>query len=186
MAALVQIMAWRRPGDKPLSEPMMGKFGAHICVARPQWVNYFQGTPTHQWFNTTPDNISLQKAVCLSLRQDNRYLHLAIRSRIPAPSTKLISSFAVYVKFVYLSTEKLFWVINLNAKLSTMSWVFIWGFPVLAIRGGTLLGPCQTLLNVVLFSMENVSACFWQIDMISIYLLIDLHPIYPGETCRAL
>ena len=27
MAALVQIMAWRRPGDKPLSEPMMGKFG---------------------------------------------------------------------------------------------------------------------------------------------------------------
>ena len=24
--ALVQIMAWRRPGDKPLSEPMMVKF----------------------------------------------------------------------------------------------------------------------------------------------------------------
>ena len=24
--ALVQIMAWRRPGDKPLSEPMMGLF----------------------------------------------------------------------------------------------------------------------------------------------------------------
>ena len=27
MAALVQTMAWRRPGDKPLSEPMMGRFG---------------------------------------------------------------------------------------------------------------------------------------------------------------
>ena len=37
--ALVQIMAWRRPGDKPLSEPMMGSLLAHICVARPQWVN---------------------------------------------------------------------------------------------------------------------------------------------------
>ena len=36
--ALVQIMAWRRSGDKPLSEPMMGKFGAHICVSWPQWV----------------------------------------------------------------------------------------------------------------------------------------------------
>ena len=24
--ALVQIMAWRRPGDKPLSEPMMADF----------------------------------------------------------------------------------------------------------------------------------------------------------------
>ena len=38
--ALVKILAWRRSGDKPLSEPMMGKFGAHICVSRPQWVKY--------------------------------------------------------------------------------------------------------------------------------------------------
>ena len=36
---LVQIMAWRRPGDKPLSEPMMVSLPTHICVARPQWVN---------------------------------------------------------------------------------------------------------------------------------------------------
>ena len=37
--ALVQIMAWRRPGDKPLSEPMVVRFTTHICVTRPQWVN---------------------------------------------------------------------------------------------------------------------------------------------------
>ena len=37
--ALVQIMAWRRPGDKPLSEPMMVSLPTHICVTRPQWVN---------------------------------------------------------------------------------------------------------------------------------------------------
>ena len=37
--ALVQIMAWRRSGDKPLSEPMMVSLLTHICVARPQWVN---------------------------------------------------------------------------------------------------------------------------------------------------
>ena len=37
--ALVQIMAWRRPGDKPLSEPMMASLPTHICVTRPQWVN---------------------------------------------------------------------------------------------------------------------------------------------------
>ena len=36
--ALVQIMAWRRPGDKPLSEPMMVSLLTHICVTRPQWV----------------------------------------------------------------------------------------------------------------------------------------------------
>ena len=38
--ALVQIMAWRRPGDKPLSEPMMVNSPTHICVTRPQWVNF--------------------------------------------------------------------------------------------------------------------------------------------------
>ena len=37
--ALVQIMAWRRPGDKPLSEPMMVNLLTHICVTRPQLVN---------------------------------------------------------------------------------------------------------------------------------------------------
>ena len=35
---LVQIMAWRRPGDKPSSEPMMVSLPTHICVTRPQWV----------------------------------------------------------------------------------------------------------------------------------------------------
>ena len=36
--ALVQIMAWRRSGDKPLSEPMMVSLTTHICVTQPQWV----------------------------------------------------------------------------------------------------------------------------------------------------
>ena len=38
--ALLQIMAWRRPGDKPLSEPMLVFIPTHICVTRPQWVKY--------------------------------------------------------------------------------------------------------------------------------------------------
>ena len=37
--ALVLIMAWRRPGDKPLSEPMLVISLTHICITRPQWVN---------------------------------------------------------------------------------------------------------------------------------------------------
>ena len=39
ISALVQIMAWRRPGDKPLSEPMIVSLPTHICVTLPQWVN---------------------------------------------------------------------------------------------------------------------------------------------------
>ena len=36
--ALVQLMAWYRPGDKPLSEPVMVYSLTHICVTWPQWV----------------------------------------------------------------------------------------------------------------------------------------------------
>ena len=36
--ALVLIMAWHRPGDKPLSEAMLVRSLKHICVTRPQWV----------------------------------------------------------------------------------------------------------------------------------------------------
>ena len=43
--ALVQIMTWRRPGDKPLSEPMMVSLLTHICVTRPRWVNILR--PEH-------------------------------------------------------------------------------------------------------------------------------------------
>ena len=38
--ALVQLMAWCRSGNKPLSEPMMVSLLMHICVTWPQWVNY--------------------------------------------------------------------------------------------------------------------------------------------------
>ena len=37
--ALLLIMAWRRPGDKPLPEPMLVRSLTHICVTWPQWVN---------------------------------------------------------------------------------------------------------------------------------------------------
>ena len=38
ISAMVQIMAWPRPGDKPLSEQIMVRLLTHICVTRPQWV----------------------------------------------------------------------------------------------------------------------------------------------------
>ena len=46
--ALVKIMAWRRSGDKPLSEPMMVNLLTHICVTWPQWVN-----PWHVFIDLT-------------------------------------------------------------------------------------------------------------------------------------
>ena len=47
--ALVQIMAWRRPGHKPLSEPMMVRLPTPICVTRPQWVKGTRSSNESQW-----------------------------------------------------------------------------------------------------------------------------------------
>ena len=49
--ALFWIMAWRRPGDKPLSEPMMVSSLTHICVTRPQWVKTFS---LRLWYYPNP------------------------------------------------------------------------------------------------------------------------------------
>ena len=57
-ATLVQIMAWRRPGDKPLFEPMMFSVMTHICVTRPQWVNKYG--PTAPQIATTLGTTSIR------------------------------------------------------------------------------------------------------------------------------
>ena len=47
--ALVQIMAWRRLGAMPLSEPIMVSLLMHICVTRPQWVKSSQCRSFEDW-----------------------------------------------------------------------------------------------------------------------------------------
>ena len=56
--ALVQIMAWCRPGNNPSSEPMMANLLTHICVTRPQWVKKQSSSITSElispWSTWTP------------------------------------------------------------------------------------------------------------------------------------
>ena len=47
--ALVHIMAWRRSGAKPLSEPMIVSLLTHICVTWPQWVKWLQPAVLTYW-----------------------------------------------------------------------------------------------------------------------------------------
>ena len=74
--ALVQIMAWRRWGDKPLSEPMMISLPTHICVARPQWVKgwiFFYGCPIFKWAAGTllpPGRHPLSNCICIGWLAD--------------------------------------------------------------------------------------------------------------------
>ena len=71
-SALVQIMAWRRPGDKLLSEPMMVCLLTHICVARPQWVNtlelpQFCTKPSrHPPLNRAPWPWASERTICIT------------------------------------------------------------------------------------------------------------------------
>ena len=67
--SLVQIMAWRRSGDKPLSEPMMVSLLTHICVTRPQWVNSLwpsDATCHHKTFSS-----SIQTMACCPTAKSN-------------------------------------------------------------------------------------------------------------------
>ena len=67
--ALFQIMAWRRLGDKPLSEPMMVSSLTHICVTRPQWVKYHNKSVVY--------TIGIILAVLLNDTHDNHKEHVS-------------------------------------------------------------------------------------------------------------
>ena len=53
---LVPIMASRWPGDNPWSEPMMVSLLTHICVTRPQWVNWSVLDNSRYMHNTGDEN----------------------------------------------------------------------------------------------------------------------------------
>ena len=63
--ALVQIMAWRRPGGTPWSEAMIVSLLTHICVTRPQLVNG----------HNRPDHTRAHRA-------QKRFLYLNARSAV--------------------------------------------------------------------------------------------------------
>ena len=88
--ALVQIMAWRRPGDKPLSEPMLVSLLTHICVARPQWVNTLRPCNVfiHPWIDSSlyPRSMKWKGGILVS----------------PCPSVRLCPSVDIIVSTLYL------------------------------------------------------------------------------------
>ena len=75
---LVQILAWCRPGGKPLSVPMMVNLLTHVCVTRPQWVKMIifiqwqlnvvniNATPLH-WRHNGHDSVSNHQPYCCLL-----------------------------------------------------------------------------------------------------------------------
>ena len=63
--AVVRIMAWRRPRDKPLSEPMMVSLLTHICVTRPCVLPALLSHVTYNFYGMTPTvPNTIQKLSC--------------------------------------------------------------------------------------------------------------------------
>ena len=98
--SLVQIMAWRPPGDKPLSEPMMLiSLLTHIGVtSRPQWVqerNHDTGTISVMYYKPQlkPRNNSwVSMAIWLSYRcriSDRKLCIIVMGQRNACPNSKV-------------------------------------------------------------------------------------------------
>ena len=61
---LVQIVAWCRPGDRPLSEPMMISLQPLICITGPQWVNNLPGQFEKEFFSPVHCSCTVAVAAC--------------------------------------------------------------------------------------------------------------------------
>ena len=87
-------MAWRRSGDKPLSETMMVSLLTHICVTRPQWVNRDSSFQNAQWFGHTTKNAQ-QRIKCHQFFRFFAYIPFTQGLRplgLPCATTKLARS----------------------------------------------------------------------------------------------
>ena len=119
--ALVEIMAWRRPGDKPLSEPVIVRLLMHICVSRLQWVK-----------------VVICRLMALSHYLDQCWLYVSwtLRSRFPCNSDKAskfsfkeMSLKVIYTKCLpqcVISLMGLPAVCNCNPPKANDIWEIIW------------------------------------------------------------
>ena len=80
--ALVQKMAWRHSGDKPLSEPMMVCLPTHICITQPQWVK----TPT------------MHRSLSPSKTKNNTYKY------IPKICKNILSNNSIFISTLFVIT----------------------------------------------------------------------------------
>ena len=105
-SALVQIMAWRWPGDKPLFEPMMVRSPMHICVTRHQWVN-----------NGHSSGVEEGKLHMLECKISIRYLGYLIKQMTVYICTFQIKEIFLFLKIIQHSKGKI------KNRYVTVEWV---------------------------------------------------------------
>ena len=87
-------MAWRRPDDKPLSEPMMVSLPTHICVTRPQWVNQMRSGKKEGKYTSVSSVIIVSGSGLLHYRCQRIFVNkaIALSITVPTPNDYLFST----------------------------------------------------------------------------------------------
>ena len=62
--ALIQMMAWRRSGDKPLSEPIKCSLLTPVCVTRTQRVKLASGSTNYVSLTSLQIQLSTVRSIC--------------------------------------------------------------------------------------------------------------------------
>ena len=117
--ALVQTMAWCRPGDKLLYEPMMVSLLTHICVTRLQWVQQ-----TGNQFHWKPMVIIMPTLSSLVTME----VVMMATSGLPLMKKLALWQFSVLSK------------ITIGKEIPTFTKLYSWGFKL-------LYGPKVLLLD---------------------------------------
>ena len=107
-------MAWRRPGDKPLSKLMMVSLLTHICVTRPQWVNTMHCT-NHVWpiqisHNDTRIFLSLHREFITPARRQGSRQTISVEGLKPSPCEfpRALCKFWSFPPLKYLTNHPFF------------------------------------------------------------------------------
>ena len=99
---LVRIMAWCRPGDKPLSEPMMITLLMQICATQPQWDNANQKTNNDDKY-ATPCLRSLLIGIIIDLDLQGQTLFKT--QFLPNSEITLVPKKYINIRFVHHSNS---------------------------------------------------------------------------------
>ena len=104
---LVQIIAWRRPGEKPLSQPMMDSLLMHICVTRPQWVKrkwicWYSVTVLTDWWSCHEKYHAHGPAIC-PIEYAHGFVVICF----------LVVKLSVHLLFI--------WLISISAKVASLA-----------------------------------------------------------------
>ena len=134
-------MAWCRPGDKPLSEPMMVSLLRHLCVTRYHWVNipyhyvnmitypcpnWAQGMHIHRWIPTLDDKYanSLSSHIFMIIQM---FMSCLFKKVMPVESY-------MFYPHRYVMTRLPLQSVLLGATIEVWEWMVL-VTPCLLIRG---------------------------------------------------